>query len=93
MSDAPQWSRYSRQSSNAQIAERLAHLKATVRVKDTKPITVAAAIREAADAMHAGLSFTEPRQLESSAGRNYWQTWARVPVHFDSSWRRTIPDH
>jgi CRISPR-associated protein Cas1 len=77
----------------AQIADRLAHLKPTVRVKDATPITVAAAIREAADAMHAELSFNELRQLESAAGRNYWQTWARVPVHFDSSWRRAIPDH
>src|SRR5215211_5528516 len=34
----------------AQIAERLAHLKPTVRVKDATPITVAAAIRVAADA-------------------------------------------
>ena len=77
----------------AQIAERLAHLKATVRVKDATPISVAAAIREAAHAMHAELSFTELRQLESAAGRNYWQTWARVPVQFDSSWRRSIPEH
>ena len=77
----------------AQIAERLAHLKATVRVKDATPISVASAIRESADAMHDGLSFTELRQLESAAGRNYWQTWARVPVSFDSSLRRAIPDH
>jgi len=43
--------------------------------------------------MHSGLTFTELRKLESAAGRNYWQTWARVPVRFDSSWRRRIPDH
>ncbi|HZO36732.1 MAG TPA: CRISPR-associated endonuclease Cas1 [Solirubrobacteraceae bacterium] len=77
----------------AAIAERLAHLKATVRVKDATPVTVAAAIRESAAAMNPGLSFTGLRQLESSAGRNYWQTWARVSVTFDASWRRTIPDH
>ena len=73
------------------VAARLAHLKPTVRVKDGPPVSVAAAIRQAAHAMHAGLSFAELRQLESAAGRNYWQTWARVPVHFDSSWRRAIP--
>lgn len=77
----------------AEIAERLAHLKPTVRVKDATPITVAAAIRESAAAMHDDMSFAELRQLESAAGRNYWQTWARVPVSFDSSWRRAIPEH
>jgi CRISPR-associated endonuclease Cas1 len=77
----------------AVVAERLSHLKATVRVKDTKAITVAEAIREAATRMHSGLSFGELRQLESAAGRNYWQTWARVPVRFDSTWRRAIPEH
>jgi CRISPR-associated endonuclease Cas1 len=77
----------------AQLAERLSHLKATVRVKDTQPITVAAAIREAASRMHPDLSYRDLRKLESSAGRNYWQTWARVPVRFDPSWRRAIPQH
>jgi len=75
------------------VERRLAHLKPTVRVKDATPITVAAAIRESAAVMHSGLTFTELRKLESAAGRNYWQTWARVPVRFDSSWRRRIPDH
>lgn len=76
----------------AQVAERLSHLKATTRVKDAQPITVAAAIRQAAAAMHPDLTFAELRVLESSAGRNYWQTWARVPVTFDATWRRT-PTH
>ena len=43
--------------------------------------------------MHSGLTFSELRKLESSAGRNYWQTWARVPVTFESDWQRAIPDH
>lgn len=33
------------------------------------------------------------RLIESAAGRNYWQTWARQPAYFDNSWRRAIPDH
>jgi CRISPR-associated endonuclease Cas1 len=77
----------------AEVAERLAHLKPTVRVKDTRAISVADAIREVAARMHVGLSFGELRELESAAGRNYWQTWARVPVRYDASWRRGIPEH
>ncbi|QEC48541.1 CRISPR-associated endonuclease Cas1 [Baekduia soli] len=77
----------------AQIAERLSRLKATVRIKDAHPITVAAAIRESAESMHADLSYAVLRQLESAAGRNYWQTWARVSVEFDPGWDKRIPDH
>lgn len=75
----------------AQMAERLAYLEATVRVKDARP--VATAIREYVDAMHPDMTFERLRQVESSAGRNYWQTWARVPVSFDSSWGRVVPEH
>ena len=33
------------------------------------------------------------REIESSAGRLYWQTWARMPCRFDASWRDTVPEH
>jgi hypothetical protein len=33
------------------------------------------------------------REIESVAGRHYWQTWARLPVNFDGSWRGMVPDH
>jgi CRISPR/Cas system-associated endonuclease Cas1 len=54
---------------------------------------VAEAIREQAEAMHSELSYSELRKLESIAGRHYWQTWARVPIRFDRSWRGRVPEH
>lgn len=78
----------------AELAERrLSHLKATI-VRDHKhTIAIADAIRERAEAMSPNCSYTELRKLESIAGRYYWQTWARVPVRFDRSWRSQVPDH
>lgn len=77
----------------AQVAERLAHLKATVRVKDAHPIAVADAIREYAALLDPALPFARLREIESAAGRNYWQTWAHLPVRFDATWRGAMPDH
>ncbi len=77
----------------AALVERLSHLKATVRVNDATPVTVAEAIRDHASALQPELPFARLRQIESAAGRNYWQTWARVPVHFDKSWSDRVPAH
>lgn len=77
----------------AQMAERLVHLKATVRVKDARPITVAESIREHARKLDPSLSFGRLREIESMAGRNYWQTWAHQPARFHPEWRHTVPDH
>lgn len=38
-------------------------------------------------------AISELRQIESAAGRNYWQTRARQPVRFHHSWRRDVPGH
>lgn len=75
------------------LVRRLAHLRPTVRIKSAAPVTVAAAIRDVAAQMHNGLDYSELRRLESSAGRNYWQTWARLPVRFHPGWRNTVPAH
>jgi CRISPR-associated protein Cas1 len=75
----------------AKIVERLAHLKATVRVKEAKPIAVADAIREYADQLDPAMPFARLRELESGAGRNYWQTWARVPARYAPGWQ--VPEH
>jgi CRISP-associated protein Cas1 len=80
-------------NAQAELAERLAHLKATVRVKDAHPITVADAIRGWAETLNPTLTFARMREIESSAGRVYWQTWARLSPRFHSSWARTIPEH
>jgi CRISP-associated protein Cas1 len=78
----------------ADLAEhRLSHLKATIRRNHRHTIAIADAIREQADAMNPALSFAELRKLESIAGRYYWQTWTHVPIRFDSSWRKRIPEH
>lgn len=33
------------------------------------------------------------RLAESIAGRYYWQTFAHLPIRFDSRWRSAVPEH
>ena len=77
----------------ALVEGRLSHLKSTIRRNHRHPIAIADAIREQADALSSALSFVDLRKLESIAGRYYWQVWARVPIHFASSWRNGMPEH
>lgn len=77
----------------ARVVERLAHLKPTVRVKDAVPIPVAEAIVGWAAELHDGLTYARMREIESAAGRNYWQTWARVAPQFEHAFAKTVPDH
>lgn len=77
----------------AQIAERLTHLKPTVLIKKDRPVTPARRIRDHANQMHPELRVARLRQIESAAGRVYWQTWARLPVRFGCSWSERVPEH
>jgi len=77
----------------AVLMERLAHLRPLVRIKDANPIAVADAIRGWATELTPELTFTRMRAIESSAGRLYWQTWARVTPRFDRCWATTVPEH
>lgn len=77
----------------ADVAERLAHLKPTVRVKAAKPVAVAELILAHAAALHPELGISRLRQIESAAGRAYWQTWARLPVRLSRTLQRTAPEH
>jgi len=77
----------------AKVVDRLAHLKPFVRVKDAEPIPVAEAIIGWAAELHDGLTYARMREIESSAGRNYWQTWARVAPRFEAAFAKTIPEH
>ena len=77
----------------ADVVERLAHLKPSVRVKNGKPVAVSDAIRDWAVQLSPELSFEYLRRIESSAGRNYWQVWARFGPTFDPAWSQSVPDH
>jgi CRISPR-associated endonuclease Cas1 len=77
----------------ATVAERLSHLKPLVRVKTAQPMSVPELIREHAAALHPELGVARLREIESSAGRAYWQAWARLPVRLDPALRRTAPEH
>ena len=77
----------------AEVVKRLAHLKPTVRIKDGHPIPVSEAIIGWAAELHDGLTYARMREIESSAGRNYWQTWAHVAPQFDSTFAKTVPEH
>jgi hypothetical protein len=72
-------------------AEQLKHLKATVRVKDAKPIAVAHAIRGWARQLDPALSFSRLREIESSAGRTLWQTISRYAPRFDRGFVARVP--
>lgn len=76
----------------ARVLERLAHLKPTVRIEDAVPIPVADAIIGWAAELHDGLTHARMREIESAAGRNYWQTWARVAPQFEHAFAKTVPD-
>lgn len=75
----------------ARVLERLAHLKPTVRIEDAVPIPVADAIIGWAAELHDGLTYARMRKIESAAGRNYWQTWARVAPQFEHAFAKTVP--
>jgi len=77
----------------ARVVASLAHLKPMVRVKDAVPIPVAEAIIGWAAELHDGLPYARMREIESSAGRNYWQTWARVAPRFERGFAKAIPEH
>jgi CRISPR-associated endonuclease Cas1 len=77
----------------AKVAERVAYLRPTVRVKETRPVSVPSLICEHAAALHPELGLTRLRQIESAAGRVYWQTWARLPLRLHTSLAQTAPDH
>ena len=77
----------------ARVVGRLAHLKPTVRVKNAVPIPVAEAIIGWAAELHDGLTYARMREIESAAGRNYWQTWARVAPRFEHAFAKTVPEH
>jgi len=75
------------------VERRLLHLKASI-VRDHKHhVPIPHAIRQQAEAMTPTLSFAELRKLESIAGRYYWQTWARVPIRFERSFEKIVPEH
>jgi CRISPR-associated endonuclease Cas1 len=80
-------------TAQARVVTRLAHLKPTVRVKDAVPISVEEAIIGWSAELHAGLTYARMREIESSAGRNYWQAWARVAPQFERSFAKSVPDH
>lgn len=43
--------------------------------------------------LDSGLPFSRLREIESSAGRNYWQVWARVLLRFHRGWESSVPEH
>jgi hypothetical protein len=64
-----------------------------VRVKAARPITVPELIRQHGAALHPELGVARLREIESAAGRAYWQAWARLPVQLDPTLWRTAPEH
>ena len=77
----------------ATVAERLRHLKPAIRVRTVQPTTVPDLIREHAAALHPELGIGRLRQIESAAGRAYWQAWAPLPVALSPELKAAAPDH
>jgi CRISPR-associated endonuclease Cas1 len=72
---------------------RLSHLKSTIVRNHKHRMPISDAIREQAELMSPDMAVGELRKLESIAGRYYWGVWARVPIHFEPSFGRTVPEH
>ena len=77
----------------AALVERLAHLRPEIIVGKTRSVSPQQRIREHARLLHPELEIPRLRQIEAAAGRNYWQTWARLPVAIESGWAKHVPDH
>jgi CRISPR-associated protein Cas1 len=77
----------------ATLVERLAHLRPTILAQKTRSVSPSQRIREHAGQLHPELDVSRLREIESSAGRVYWQTWARLPVNFDPALEKRVPDH
>jgi CRISP-associated protein Cas1 len=77
----------------ARLTERLLVYRGSERANQNSDLTVPQAIRAKGAVLHEASSMADLRRVESVAGRYYWQTFAHLPIHFDSVWRRTVPDH
>jgi len=77
----------------AGLAERLLVYRHSGRANRKKELTVPQAIRAQGAVLCEANSTAELRRMESIAGRYYWQTFAYLPIEFDSAWRRSVPDH
>jgi CRISPR-associated endonuclease Cas1 len=69
----------------AALCERIEHL--------TGAVGSAEIIRAHRERLTADLSLDEMREAESSAGRTYWQAWAKVPVRISDEDRPHLPEH
>lgn len=77
----------------AALVERLAYLRPVVHAEKTRPVSPQQRIREHAGQLHPELDVSRLREIESAAGRVYWQTWAKLPVTFEPTWSKRIPEH
>ena len=72
----------------AEVAAMLAEYRPTLTASKRVKLAVADAIRAQIEPLQRSGSMAEMRKIESIAGRYYWQTFAHLPLSFDSKWRR-----
>jgi CRISPR-associated protein Cas1 len=77
----------------AEVAAMLAEYRPSLTTSRRVKLSIADAIRAQIEPLTAARSMSELRKVESVAGRYYWQTFAHLPISFDSSWRKSVPDH
>jgi CRISPR-associated protein Cas1 len=77
----------------AEVAAMLAEYRPTLTASRRVKLSVADAIRAQIEPLRVSRSMSELRKVESIAGRYYWQTFAHLPISFDSAWRKSVPDH
>jgi CRISPR-associated endonuclease Cas1 len=77
----------------AEVAATLAEHRPSLTVSKRVKLSVADAIRAQIKPLRTAASMAELRKIESIAGRYYWQTFAHLPIAFESNWRVAVPEH
>ena len=77
----------------AQVVGRLAQYRPVKKGRDRRTTDVQGEILAQLAKLGGAETTNELRVAESIAGRLYWQTFANLPISFDSSWRNDVPAH
>jgi len=77
----------------ARLTAKLLGYRPSAQANRNGKLTVPQAICAQGAVLSEATSVAELRRIESVAGRYYWQTFAHLPISFDSSFASSVPDH
>lgn len=77
----------------ARLAGELLSYRPAREGRDRRNADPEGAILAQIPAIEGASTISELRLAEAIAGRQYWQSFAHVPIRFDSQWRSQVPEH